>query len=1136
MSALWDKITSYTEQVGIAFNESYVLPPTQTGTALPGGYWTSAGNTTPVYVAENGPFPGEGSWYFNNDNTSETITTRIQNTHLTTSGSGATDLVEQCNWTMGFWIKPMYYNNLLSSTISVVRLTSSSPGSLNPGNVGYYFGLGQGGGTNTFTFIVSQSVPVHITTDELGNPLDVNKWYFVAIRKTTPGGGETGNTSTTTIYINGTNKHSFTSTVTAGNLNQFLWGNIVPSTNIKVPMYMANWFLAHSSNITESDIAEIWTTALSGANTTITATPLTASCLQTEPTVVIVANDHVEVTTSITVSAEFPSNVIASGTININNTVIGSLDASVEMVNNVEINTPISVSFSALEMTASALMNRAIVSEVPMTASAESGNHTVYVTPNYYSLVKPLDPYLYIFDGKTNPTNKGYQSGTFTKGSELSVLQTSPFPLDMIAEGKSWLGANSYNSDGWFEFTTSTTAQSFDALVSTGKFAYEVWVNPNQLPSNIYTNNPINLSILNDNSLSIHLNAGNSGESAPYVARNIEVKIKNSSSTTTSLTYPIDNTSLSAGNWSHIVVNVYQSGINANQRLVQLFIDGQVVINQNISFTTWTSSTLTDYILGSNAVASSYIADFYFDELAIYDSELTNSQIINHYQFIDTFSPNFIYNTTAMAANSASGDHAYTVTSNANIPDSPITATALIVNPSVIASQVINISATPIEASATGTSATVYWGWTIYADPATAYAERPATYFLNDLYYQYIQTNIAPYRYVTFDSADATLDYGTDNDYSVAPTTIGGTIVNPDFAINGKAVKTAGTSYITDGVILKESEWNDSWGTGQNSYHSAFWFQRAADDASTTGLRVLWNLNGYKDDQHVVLYQYQGKLHMQFNNGSGTWIEQDTGALDLFDYNRHFIVIEFDHTNVNNNTVRLYVDAVLKSTINLGTYTGSTTNAATADSGPNDELNNHPRLSIGCLITPFASTALPVLPTNTKLIIDEVYWDKDSITSTQVTNLYNAMPDKNNKTVIVEPMTASDELVMPVLSASSILSVVPSTASVVVIQPTITADREVVTISSPLTAAAEFPAPKIFEDKIITSDIFVATAIFNDHGVIITIPGGPMLVSATIVKPSLVNNEPIPGLTAYVKYLRTQNYYGNQIHRLVEVK
>jgi hypothetical protein len=385
------------------------------------------------------------------------------------------------------------------------------------------------------------------------------------------------------------------------------------------------------------------------------------------------------------------------------------------------------------------------------------------------------------------------------------------------------------------------------------------------------------------------------------------------------------------------------------------------------------------------------------------------------------------------------------------------------------------------------------------------YAESNNHFVSNNTYYQYVKTNIDPYRYVNFDSADSLIDHGIDNSYSVIPTSIGGTVVSYDFGINNKSAKTAGLNYSTDGVILKESEWNDSWGTGQNSYHSAFWFQRAADDQSINGLRVLWNLNGYKDNQHVVVYQYQGKLHMQFNNGSGTFVEQDTTALDLFDYNRHFVLIEFDHSNVNNNVVKLYVDAVLRSTINLGAYTGSTTNATVADSGANLEINNHPRLGIGCLITPFASTALPAVPTNTKLIVDEIYWDKNSITATEVTNLYNAMPAKTNTVNLSDPLTASAEPVMPNVSGDSLFVTTPATCDVDIVDPTIFANFVVEFTAQTMIANAEINDAERSDSVNITTEFMLASAAFGSVGT-------PRLVFADTMEASFaLQDRPVTG-------------------------
>ena len=1128
MSALSTKILSYSPEVFIRFNTAYSTTPTNLGN---GGTTTtfSLTNEAPILNATGG-VDSEGSWTFNIGASGDISTTRFQN--ISTSAAINTPELTDGSFSAGVWFKitdPIPNLTQGSQVATILRLNSA--GTITT----FYLG---GGGVDDFStkgkIVIGPPTGAVIVSS---TRVDDGNWHYLAIRS-----NQAASLLDQYYYLDGSLISSrLGQAITSGTTGGVVFGQTTGSSNMGTSkMELANYHVTPFETLTSSAIEEIYASAsATPTNITITETPATASALMADPTIVIVANDHVEVTTSITVSAEFPSNIVAGGDRNVNNVITDILTASIEMINNVEVDTGSDTSFSALEFTASALFVDPLLAATAMTASAASGNHSVYVTPNYYSLVKSKNPYLYIHNGLAAPVNHGYQTGTFTRGSDLVTNVLSSEPLSVVAEGRSWKGNSSYNTNTFFQFTTSTAATSFDSLVSTGNFAYEVWTNPISLPGSADedpTGQPLpSHSILNDNSLSINF-IGTNVVSGVFVPATINIIIKNTGTTTTTLSENLTSTSLSVGNWSHVVVNVYQSGINANQRLVQLWVDGQIIINQTISFTPWTSSTVTDYIMGSNHVGLTKMADFYFDELAIYSEPLTNTEIINHYQFIDTLSPNFIYNTTSMTVDSTSGDHVYLVTSNVNVAVSAITASGLVVNPTVVAEKVIDISATPITASALNTDVTVYWGWTIYATPAVASIESKEGFFLNETYYNYVQANIAPYRYVTFDAQNEYLDYGTDNDYSVVPTVVGGTIVSPEFGINGKSAKTAGTSYITDGVILKESEWNDSWGTGQNSYHSAFWFQRAADDASTTGLRVLWNLNGYKDNQHVVLYQYQGKLHMQFNNGSGTFVEQDTTALDLFDYQRHFVLVEFDHTNVNNNTVRLYVDAVLKMTVNLGAYTGSTTNASSADSGPNNELNNHPRLSVGCLITPFASTALPVVPTNTKLIIDDVYWDKNSITSTMVTNLYNVMPDKNNKIIIVDPLTASDELVMPVLSASSILSTVPFTASVEFVEPVTTADREVVTTSDVLSATAEFPAPAVFENKTINADIFVATAVFNSAGVVITIPGGPMTASAVIVKPALVNGLPISDLTAYVKYLRTQNYYGNTIPRLVEIK
>lgn len=1144
-SSLNSKINSYPVEYSIEFNQTFTLDPTITGSGIPldgNKFVVTGGSSSPSYYPNIGPPGGAGSWYFPNE---DNLTgTGIESTSKLPSTWGDGD------FSTGFWVMFPSFGGAYNGVMDVFRLTSSAftvriALSRNASNE-WQLSRSLDGGTTYVGFTPA---------------LNTNQWYFVTI-------GKSNAFSVIQCGLNATyvNTTGFTGSGTGGIIK---FGSQT-SLDAARPFYISNFYIGTSTGIPASAASAINTagqnaqinkniletpataTALMvdpivSISDNILETPATATALMTEPTIVIVANNNTYITTSFLASANFPANIISDGNINKNILVSEILTATVQLIDNVTISTGTDDSFSAPEMTANAEFPQPSVSRESMNASVIMPGGNASVTPNYFNLVKNLNPYFYINSGTTagTTTNYGYQSGIITKGSQLLTSQDGGYPLNIIANDFSWKGSLVNNADNRIFFETANAVDSFDNLIGTGNFAYEIWTKPLSFPDSTQTTNvePQQSLFRNDN-LEIYLDDYYRYQEnfPPYnyvtVPRQIVLRIKNGASTFNLQSSPLDASALSLNNWNHIVINVYQSGINANERLVQLWINGQLVFNSNILFTTWTTTETLSTVLGSKSSGLNYAFDAFGDEVAIYSQPLTNSQIIQHYQFISTMSPNYNNFTENFTASAEFGNHNFVVTSNATITETPATANALFVMPTVVAQKVINLLSTPLTASATNTNVTVYWGWTIYATPAIAYAERPESYFLNDVYYQYVQTNIAPYRYVTFDSANAAFDYGTDNDYSVVPTSIGGTIVNPDLGINGKSVKTAGTSYVTDGVILKESEWNDSWDTGQNSYHSAFWFQRAVDDASTTGLRVLWNLNGYKDNQHVVLYQYQGKLHMQFNNGSGTWTEQDTtNGIDLFDYERHFVVIEFDHTNVNNNTVRLYVDAVLKMTVSLGTYTGSTTNASSADSGANDELNNHPRLSIGCLITPFEATALPVVPTNTKLIIDEVYWDKNSITQTMVTNLFNAMPDKTNKNVVAQVMTASDELVMPAIITSSILATAPLTASASLLEPAITADREVVYTPNIMTATAIAGNAVVFEDKIILSDIFVSTATFNSAGAIITIPGPTMTANASMVIPSLVNGVSIKlGLTPYVKYLRYINRSRISIPRLREVK
>lgn len=1092
MSILSDKILSYSPEQYIPFNTAYSLSPTNLGSGGTGA-WTLS-NEAPVLNATGGP-DNTGCWQYNIGGNSDTSATRFR--VLSSTSATVNPEITDGSFSTGIWFRytaPLTTTQALSSSMTLFNVASKTQ----------YTTVSISGGSSSNTNRGKLQTASTQTGAVTYSPtrVDDGSWHYLAIRFNETSSG----VFDSEIYIDGTLWVTITAkTFTPGTTYLIEAGFLTQlsvTDNIGM-MELSNLYITPYSTISSTEISQIYAagTAPVSTNVSITETPATASALQTEPTIAIVANDHVEITTSILVSADFPSNIVAGADKNVNNEITGTLNASIEMINNVDISTGTDVSFSSTEMTATAELLEAILPVQPLTASATSGDHSVYVTPSYLGLVKSKSPLFYTNLEDSSITNFGSWTGTtYSVGATVSKNQASGGDMGMIAGGESWKFTGTYNNAPNYVRVVPTDANTTLGNLANGDFSVEYWFKPTATGCGVgltignyrivYTPNTYagftNYSSTFANSMAVYVNS---------VAEWVIPGAGGSSATKKLFAAPTN--SIIFNDWNHIVMKT--TGTN-----VSLYINGSYATGGTFTQNNWTAQAVNfNYV---SLYSSSYTfyndeaglsnAQQLFDEFAIYDTQLTNSEIIDHYSFIYNQDPNRTITVLPNTANAVSGSHNFAVTSEVNYPESPVTASAIAVDPSVIASKVIDIQATPLTASAQNTDVTVYWGWTIVATPATAYSESVNAFRLNDIYYNYVQTNIAPYRYVTFDGNNSYLDYGTDNDYSVAAVTVGGTIVNPDEGINGKSAKTAGTSYITDGVILKESEYDDTWGTGLNNYHSSFWIQKAPQDSST-GLRVVWNLNGYADNQHVILYQYQGKLHLNFNNGSGTHIDQATvGNYDLFDGQRHFIAVAFDHTGAN-SYVNLFVDAVDVMTVNLGTYNGTTINGTTPV-GANDEANNHPRLSIGCLITPFASTALPVVPTNTRIYADEIIWAKSSFTQTLATNLFNIMPDKDNSNFIATPLTASDEFVNPSISTTSILVSTILSAQSEIVDPSIYVEAESINSVSAINVSAEMTDAKRSQDNEIISDVFVATATFNDHGVIITIPGGPMIATVTI--------------------------------------
>jgi hypothetical protein len=197
-------------------------------------------------------------------------------------------------------------------------------------------------------------------------------------------------------------------------------------------------------------------------------------------------------------------------------------------------------------------------------------------------------------------------------------------------------------------------------------------------------------------------------------------------------------------------------------------------------------------------------------------------------------------------------------------------------------------------------------------------------------------------------------------------------------------------------------------------------------------------------------------------------------------------------------------------TVSLGAYTGTTTNYATFQPA-NDESYNKPRLGVGCLITPFGSTALSAVPQNTILYIDEIHWALTGLNQTQVTSLYNIMPEKDNVEWYADFFLGlNGTLVNPTFGAGNTRAGVALTASANIVQPLISTVYNNITGTDPITANAIMVEPAFFADNITninySATFMSASAFITVPVVAITIPGQPMLATlefATSTNPYL---------------------------------
>lgn len=232
MSQLSDKITSYTHEFGVEFNQAYTLNPTFTGTNAPSttAYFQLT-NAAPVYESSVGPIGGAGSWKFSYTNGSAGTYFRSRTaTVISTWADG--------DYSEGFWFK---FNTLPTGTgthpFKSLLPTSVAPGytltingsshATNPSKLAQNFGAGA----------ISETIVV-------------DQWYYIAFRKTTTA-------STAQIYLNGALVATGSNTNTGSN-NVVGWGGSTTAA-ATYSFNISNWYMGTNAQFTSTEIAEIWT-------------------------------------------------------------------------------------------------------------------------------------------------------------------------------------------------------------------------------------------------------------------------------------------------------------------------------------------------------------------------------------------------------------------------------------------------------------------------------------------------------------------------------------------------------------------------------------------------------------------------------------------------------------------------------------------------------------------------------------------------------------------------------------------------------------------------------------------------------------------------------------------------------------
>ena len=786
-------------------------------------------------------------------------------------------------------------------------------------------------------------------------------------------------------------------------------------------------------------------------------------------------------------------------------------------------------------------------SPTALTATAEMPNPVVYVTPNYYSKVKSKNPVFYIFNGETTPANiinngSDYW-GTAVVGSGIQK-EASNTPFNLIAEGSSWGTASTYNAtNSKLGYGNSNAWNSLKPLFSSFNFSVEFWINP----SNTFSTSTstartfFNLSGTGGNAFGLTRSALPSGGDV-----NAYYSLQLTDNGTTQFLNTAAIPSPTINKWHQIVASISPNTSDSTKFDMKLYVDQVLVGSATKTKGSW--STLSSSIYADISFSMTYTGGSQWDELAIYPTALTASQIIDNYSFVAGLSPDRQTYAYPMVASGQMTDAVIAVTIDKNLAGGPMTATSLMVDPTIGSQINRNISATPITATALMVEPAFFGvpDRSIHATPLTAQADFPSATKKNTAYSDFIK-NLSPYRYHSLDNInDWVLGYprnntneGSDTSYTLTMFDVGlGTHSLAQDVINNYSVHSE-MNYQTNNyqrsLVIKESVYNDMWGTdlptNGTGWTMGFWMKQHESFTYQNGLIVLANINGSSTGDHIVVYYDVDRIFVELNDG-GTKATYETSPVTLFNGLKHNIVMTFRKVQSNTHELNIYVDGAKKLTADTGALHPQIIPSTTVSS-PNS--TNYNIVSLGGMITNYSNTFFNTVPQNLNAYFDEFFWFKSSLTATQIANQYNALPGTTPVAVIAEPMTASALEVAPTTRLGVGISQTALTSTALMVNPTLIVDFDHNVNIDPFLASAEMRVGSVTNDKIlIVEDVMFASATLPQPIIAVTIPGGTMTATAKIVNPDRVNSLPITEFNSYLRYLRAESL-NHQISHYREV-